>query len=107
MALTNSQVPVSVAEHWDLLWYLVVVLVGGGIIETLRRLRSIEKKQDAQMEIHAQCRLTLLSKEEFRQWKETDFTKWQNGRDGPEGLWHAINNHSHVGIEGSGKVVKT
>ena len=99
--------PSSIAEHWDILWYLVVVLVGGGIVETLRRLSRIEKRQEEQISTHTQCRLSLLSKQEFREWVDGTFSKWQEGRDGPEGLWHALNNHSHVGIKGSGKVVKT
>jgi hypothetical protein len=99
--------PGSMAEHWDLLWYLVVVLMAGGIIETLRRLMNIERKQDEATKTHNQCRLTLLSKQDFKDWKENDFKKWQEGRDGPEGLWHAINSHSHQGLDEKSKVVKT
>ena len=99
--------PKSVYEHADLLLYLVGVLVSAGVIETLRRLVRMEKKQDDQRTIHEQCRLTLLSKEDFNQWKTHDFSDWKEGRDGPDGLWHALNNHSHVGIQGDGKVIKT
>ena len=97
----------SMSEHTDLLLYLVGVLLGGGVLETLRRLVRMEKKQDEQRATHEQCRLTLLSKEDFNRWKVTDFKDWKEGRDGPDGLWHALNNHSHVGVDGSGKVVKT
>jgi len=88
------------------LW-IIGVITALGIGETLRRLIRMEKKQDEAREVHNQCRLTLLSKEEFNHWKVTDFKEWKDGRDGPDGLWHALNNHSHVGIDGSGKVVKT
>jgi hypothetical protein len=97
----------SIAEHWDVLWYFLIIVVGGGVGETLRRLARMEKKQDEQRAIHENCRLTLLSKQEFKDWKDTDFANWREGRDGPGGLWHALNNHSHVGVEGPGKVIKT
>lgn len=104
----------SIAEHWDVLWYILmavlglsVSVVGVGVGETLRRLSRIEKKQDEQRDIHENCRLNLLSKEEFKDWRDKDFAKWQDGRDGPGGLWHAFNNHTHVGIDGSGKVIKS
>jgi len=98
----TAATPTSIAEHWDLLWYLVVALVAGGIIEQLRRLVRMEKKQDEQIATHAQCRLELMSKKEFKE----VFDPWMAGRDGPEGLWHAINFHSHKGIMGPGEVVK-
>jgi hypothetical protein len=88
-------------------FWIIGVVTTLGIGETLRRLIRMEKKQDEARETHNQCRLSLLSKKEFQDWKEGDFTKWQSGRDGPDGLWHALNNHSHVGIEGDGKVIKT
>lgn len=97
----------SMAEHTDLLLYIVGVLLSGGVVQTLRQLARIEKKQDEQRATHEQCRLTLMSKEDFNHWKLTDFKEWKEGRDGPDGLWHALNKHSHVGIDGSGKVVKT
>lgn len=97
----------SVAEHWDVLWYIVTLLVSGAIVETLRRLSRIERKQDEQRAIHENCRLTLMSKDDFKYWQTHEFKEWKDGRDGPEGLRHALNKHSHIGIEGSGKVVKT
>ena len=32
--------------------------------------------------------------------------KWEVGRDGPGGLWHVVNTHSHKGIEGKGEVIR-
>ena len=88
-------------------FWVIGIVTTLGIGETLRRLIRMEKKQDEAREIHNNCRLTLLSKAEFDYWKATDFSGWKVGRDGPDGLWHALNNHSHVGIDGLGKVVKT
>ena len=81
----------------DLLWYLVVVLVAGGIVETLRRLSRIEQKQDEQSEIHSNCRATLLSKNDFKEWT----IQWSKGR---EEIWNAINHHDH---DTNGKVFRS
>ena len=49
----------SMAEHSDLLWYLVVVLLGGAIIELRIYLRSMSKKQDELIQLHGQCQKDL------------------------------------------------
>jgi hypothetical protein len=101
----------SIAEHWDVLMYLVVglmsivgVLLSFGAVETLRRLSRMEGKQDLQQSVHEECRRNLMSKIDFLRWVEVDFSEWKKGRDG---LWNAINHHSHEGVQGDGKVLKT
>jgi hypothetical protein len=84
------------------LWIIGIVTTLG-IGETLRRLIRMEKKQDEQREVHNQCRLTLLSKADFAHWKDHDWSEWKRGR---EDLWDCVNRHTHVGIDGDGKVVK-
>ena len=87
-------------------FYLIGTLAALGVGETLLRLRRMEKKQDEQRSTHEQCRLTLMSKQEFGDWETKVFSPWKIGRDGPEGLWDVINHHSHQGIDGDGKVVR-
>lgn len=57
-----SILPTSLSPHWDLLWFLVVVLAGGAIIELRLALRSLGKKWEKLMALHAQCQLELIEK---------------------------------------------
>ena len=61
--------PSSVAEHWDLLWYLIVVIISGGLVEFRLFLRKLLKNQDELKTLHTQCQVELNdrfpSKKEF------------------------------------------
>lgn len=81
------------------LLYVAGAITSLGVVEILRRLYNIEKKQDKQNS-------SLMLKQDFKDWKDKDFHEWKEGRDGQGGLWDSINHHSHEGIIGEGKVVK-
>jgi hypothetical protein len=97
MAPSPTTIPESVfLEIIRYALYAVAVLTTLGIGEILRRLYSIEKKQDKQNS-------SLMLKQDFQDWKDGDFREWKDGRDE---LWNEFNHHSHEGIVGSGRVVR-
>jgi hypothetical protein len=51
--------PTSLAEHWDFLWYLLVIIIGGGLVEFRLFLRKLSTKQDELKSLHTQCQLDL------------------------------------------------
>ncbi len=92
-------IPANPTTISDLIWYGFCVLLTGGILDTLRRLYNIEKKQDKIQTNCPACKEEL--KKEFVN-KET-MEEWKKGRDP---LWNALNHHSHEGLAGEGRVIK-
>ena len=93
-SITNESTYLEVIRYT---LYAVALLTTLGIGETLRRLYNIEKKQDQQA-------ASRLLKSDFDAWINGPFKEWKEGRDGPDGLWHAINHHAH---DTQGRVTKT
>ncbi len=85
----NISCPTTLVE---IVWYLLLLIVGAAFVELRWTIRKMIVKLDELPEKY-------VTKEYMN--------KWEVGRDGPEGLWHAINKHSHAGIEGSGKVTRS
>lgn len=118
--------PISIAEHWDVLWYVligIIVLVSAliGFINTLiwrfvvKPLQSsLEKVGTSIDDLGKQfqtfvkgcgeCRLEL----EERYAKDEDLKDWKKGRnDLKNELYGAIDHHSHAGLKGDdGRVTR-
>ncbi len=60
----------SIAHHWDLLWYLLVVIVGAAAIELRLAFYRMCKKQDKFLEKYTACQLNLpdtyVNKEDYK-----------------------------------------
>lgn len=71
----------SIAEHWDLLWYIVVVLIGAvnGLI--WRTINRMEARQEDFIRMHSACREALpkeyVTKEELKEIKNDRADKWK------------------------------
>lgn len=78
----------DLAEHTGALVIIAGFLAALGIGETLRRLSRIERKQDEQVQTHAECRQSLMSKDDFKAW----FDDWKLGRSD---IWNVIDHHKH------------
>jgi hypothetical protein len=71
----------SMAEHWDLLWFLVVVLIGVALAELRLAFYNICKKQNRLIDFHNQCQKNLpkeyVTREEFKKLEEDRTKRWE------------------------------
>ena len=51
--------PESLASHWDVLFYLLVVVMAAGLVEFRLYLRKLSLKQDELKDLHNKCQFSL------------------------------------------------
>lgn len=111
---TVGGAPESMAQHWDLLWYVLTaaagVIVGlAGLLNAMawRIISRLEKTVERTSEQFQQflkdcgnCKLEQNNKFVGRH----EFDEWKDGRLEPGGLWDTLNHHRH---DKDGNVVRT
>ena len=101
----------DLAEHVGMLVVLLGLFSGLCGFFFWRLITRLEKKLDEIglwiMKFIEKCAVCKGEQDgKFVHQKDFD-ENWRPGRNAPGGLWEAINNHSHEGISGSGRVVRT
>lgn len=54
-----ADIPQSVASHWDVLWYLLVAIVGAAFVELRIFLYSMKRDQKDFVRAHNECQNNL------------------------------------------------
>jgi hypothetical protein len=74
--------PKSVADHWDILWYLVVILLGAALAEIRIFLYKLAKNQEDLKNLHTECQLNLkdhyISASAFNSLLQERKTMWRD-----------------------------
>lgn len=66
----------SIAEHWDLLWFIVVILIGVLVTELRIAFHKMCKKQDKLIDLHNQLPEKYVALKEFEELKEDRIKRW-------------------------------